>query len=58
MRLQGDISTVRLWDAENGDELALLKGHTGGKRVWVSWSPDGGLLASVGGDGTVIIWGP
>jgi tetratricopeptide (TPR) repeat protein len=43
---------VRLWDTASGKELATLRGHTD----WVdgvSFSPDGGRLASASHDGTV-----
>ena len=39
---------VKVWDAQTGDELLTLKGHTG--FVWsVVFSPDGKRLASVAG---------
>jgi WD40 repeat protein len=50
---------VRLWDVRRGRPLAVLGGHAD----WVhdvTWSPDGGTLASCAGaqDGTVRFWQP
>jgi WD40 repeat protein len=43
---------VRIWDVEQGETLATLKGHTYDVTS-VAWSPDGTRLASASGDGTV-----
>src|SRR5260221_9066949 len=54
----GADSTVRVWDATTGQELATFRGHTG--YVWsVAFSPDGNRLASAGGHygkGEVKVW--
>ena len=44
-----------LWDLGSGRALSVLKGHNAG--VWgLSFSGEGGVLASGGLDGTVRLW--
>jgi WD40 repeat protein/serine/threonine protein kinase len=46
---------VKVWDAQTGQELLSLKGHTGGVNG-VAFSPDGKRLASGSQDGTAKVW--
>jgi hypothetical protein len=47
--------TVRIWNAETGKEVLLLKGHTGAVTS-VAFSSDGKRLVSGSADMTVRIW--
>jgi WD40 repeat protein/serine/threonine protein kinase len=47
--------TVRVWDAQTGEELGILRVHTNQVTSTV-FSPDGSRLASASTDGTVKIW--
>jgi len=47
--------TVRVWEAESGNELQVLEGHTSIVRS-IAQSPDGRFLASSSLDSTVRIW--
>jgi WD40 repeat protein len=47
--------SVKLWDREDGKELATLSGHK--HMVWsLAFSPDGRTLVSGGSDNTMIFW--
>jgi WD40 repeat protein len=47
--------SVKLWDREDGKELATLSGHK--HMVWsLAFSPDGRTLVSGGSDNTMLFW--
>jgi serine/threonine protein kinase len=51
----GRDGTVRLWQAENGQELGCWQGHTGEVHAVVV-TPDGAAVLSGGADGTLRRW--
>ncbi len=48
-------NTLRLWDLDNGKELAKLQGHTNPVRG-VTFTPDGRRAVSASLDGTLRLW--
>jgi WD40 repeat protein len=46
---------VKVWDAQTGQELLTLKGHTN-LVTSVAFSPDGQRLVSGSADDTVKVW--
>jgi WD40 repeat protein/serine/threonine protein kinase len=51
----GEDRAVHIWDATNGKEVRLLRGH-GQQVLGLAWSPDGKRFASASADRTVRIW--
>ena len=50
-----DDQTARIWDAESGKEIAVLKGHT--EPVWsAAFSGDGKRVVTASEDNTARIW--
>jgi WD40 repeat protein/serine/threonine protein kinase len=48
--------TVRHWDLENRRELGRFVGHARGGVDCVAYAPDGGRVATAGGDHSVRVW--
>lgn len=51
----GEDKTIRIWDANSYETLAMLQGHDDAVSM-VTWSPDGTKLASASGNDPIIIW--
>lgn len=50
-----DNGTVKVWDAQTGQEVLSLKGHTGNV-LRVCFSPDGQRLACACSNGKVVVY--
>ncbi len=48
-------TSIRLWNAETGEEIAILRGHQGYVDV-VAFSPDGEKMVSWARDGHLFLW--
>ena len=46
---------IELWDLTSGEKLTTLDGHTNAVQT-LAFSPEGKMLVSAGGDGTVLLW--
>lgn len=47
--------SVRVWDAQRGDETLVLRGHEG-PVLSVAWAPEGRRVATASEDGSVRVW--
>jgi COMPASS component SWD3 len=48
-------TTVKIWNAYNGEYQKSLEGHTGGISD-IAWSSDSKFLCSASDDTTIIVW--
>ena len=46
---------IELWDLPTGEKLTTLEGHESGLSQ-LTISPDGKTMASIGGEGTILVW--
>jgi WD40 repeat protein len=53
--LTGGPGTTRIWDTSTGEEVMVLRGHTGSV-VSVAFSLDGSQVATASVDGTAKVW--
>jgi len=51
----GNDGLAKVWDADTGDELLVLRGHEGAVNG-VDFSPDGRLIATTSNDATTRVW--
>ena len=50
-----DKVSIRLWEVATGENIHTFWGHTSDVQN-LAFSPDGGLLASAGYDGAILLW--